>query len=167
MIMPVPPTAIPVAPSPEELEELRKRLLSALVARGVPRADAEDAVLRVLARLAHRPDLWVATYGIGYFVRAVVKEHLMDLRTERRRRRREQHYGERISAPPAEIDQRHVRAALELAAAVDLTARQRQYLHAVLVEGRSIEEIADAYGTGVKAVQRVLDRAAKTMREHL
>jgi len=170
MIVPVPLTAIVVAPSAQQLATLRRELLAALLRRGVSRPEAEDAIQGVLERLSSRPHLWakLAAYGIGYFVEAAVNQHLMNLRAERSRRGREQRYVEGdSSASLAEIDPRRVRNALELAAAADLTAHQRQYLRYVLVEGRSIQEIAAMTKTHPRAVQGVLARATAAMRKHL
>ena len=178
MTTPVPPTEILVAPSTEPtepIEAVRKLMLTALLRRGVARTDAEDAVQGVLERLLRRPDLASKVAGgdehAGYFVRAAINQHLMALRAERCLRAREQLYVERGSAAAAialgDVDRHRVREALEVAASVDLTARQREYVQAVLVEGRSLQQLAAATGTSVKAVQAVLARATAAMHKHL
>lgn len=151
-------------------------MVRAVVRRGFPHDDAEDAAQTVLEQIAKDPDRYAARlrdldHHRGYFVMAALNAYLMQLRSERRRRLREDLHqflttgdvGTRTdeTTPGSPYRQK----ALELIDASELTARQRQYMLAVLVEGMSIEQIAASTETTVDAVRRVLGRAVAVLRQ--
>jgi DNA-directed RNA polymerase specialized sigma24 family protein len=96
--------------------------------------------------------------------------YLMMLRSERRRRQREDRHAVLVPESSRDEDQDggpDGDTVLELADVAPLTVRQRQYIKAVFDEHLGIEDIATRNGTTPRAVRAVLARAAACIRCHV
>lgn len=166
------PEAAVAASMPYEdvLLAVRGIVIKAMVGRGFPRDDAEDVTQDVLERISRCPDDFAAQlddvdHHRAYFAKMAYNYYLMRLRSERRRQRREEFHVLFAPPPNPPPEGPSVRDALELVDLAPLSALQRQYLQAVLVDHLGIDQIARARGTTTRAVHRVLQRATTAVRD--
>lgn len=145
-------------------------MVSALRFRNVPRQDAEDASQQALMTLVADPPRFAPmladlnTYH-AFFARMALNEYLMKLRSESRRRKREALHVQSTSRLTGGEDGPDVDDALALMETAPLNDRQREYLHAVLVEHVSVDELAQRTRTTPRAVRAVLQRAVRMLHE--
>jgi DNA-directed RNA polymerase specialized sigma24 family protein len=153
----------------ERFVALRRVVVTALVNRGYPYQDAEDATQDVLEKIAARPARFADKIAAleeheGYFVRMAVNAYLMRLRSERRRREREKRHFHSTAPLAAGGPGQRPEDLLDIVAVAPLSELQRRYLHEILVGQRSVEQIAAINGTTARAVRGVLQRAATIVR---
>lgn len=159
---------------PPDLAAARAVMVSSLVRRGFPLQDAEDVVQGVLVRIAKDPSAYADKLADveqhrRWFTTVAMNAYLMMLRGEQRRRRRETEHSIAV-ADSGDGLRRHVPGPQEImtiADAAGLTAHQRAYLQAVVVDHLGVEDIARVHGTSTRAVRAVLQRAALRMARHL
>jgi DNA-directed RNA polymerase specialized sigma24 family protein len=156
---------------PGRLVAARKLMVTSLVNRGFPPADAEDAAHDVLRGILERRSgritdkLADLDSNAGYFVRAALNAYLMQMRSETRRRRRQQRQWLTTDGDSDDAGRDGPTGAdvLALAEGAPLTGRQRKYLSYVFVERLSIEEIAARTDTTPRAVRALLQRAGEIL----
>ena len=159
---------------PERFRQGWDLMFGALVARGFPKADAEDVVQEAFVRILrvpedHLPKLADLDDNKGWFITLAFNTYLTMLRGNRRQRRRELHHLDNMAQPDEEVLRRGpgTDAIMILAEQAALTKRQRAYLQAVVVDHMLIEEIAETTETTPRAVRAVLQRAAERLRRQL
>lgn len=158
----------------EQLAAVHALMVASLVGRGLPIQDADDAAQNVLEKIARDPSSFADKLANleehkGWFVTVALNAYLMLLRGDRARRRREIQYWLSHVAAGGDIEHAmpEAKVVLALAAGGVLTARQRAYLEAVLVNRMHIEEIAELNRISPRAVRAVLARAAARLRRNL
>jgi DNA-directed RNA polymerase specialized sigma24 family protein len=166
----VPP--LPVLPT-DQVTEVRSRLLSKLASRGLNHEDSQDAVHNLVLKMLEKPGTYADRLAQlddneGWFMVAALNEYYTLLRSERRRRSREDDVclwasrdGELVGARPG------VEAVLAMADEAGVTPLQRAYLVAVLVDNMVPKDIASVVGTSPRAVRAVLQRAVLCLRHFL
>jgi len=159
---------------PERIQQGWDLMYGALVARGFPKADAEDVVQEAFVRILrasgdHLPRLADLENNKGWFITLAVNTYLTMLRGNRRQRRRELAHLDNVAQPHEEVSRRGpgADAIMILAEQAELTNRQRAYLQAIAVDHLGIEDIAEVTQTSPRAVRAVLQRAVERLRRQL
>ena len=141
-----------------------------LIRRGAQAADADDAaqnaVTRMLERLPENEERiknW--PQHRGYFIRSGVRSWYMLLRSEQRRRVRQESAFEEQHEPEVELISTTTQLTLfDLPAASTLTETQEEYLRMLLYNELSIADIAQYAGTSERAVRAVVQRGIEALR---
>ncbi|MCP5031954.1 MAG: sigma-70 family RNA polymerase sigma factor [Actinomycetia bacterium] len=147
--------------SPEELYVQYSKALVGFAATIVGPSDAEDIVASVAARVLHSSALRAADNQRAYLYRSVLNASRSHLRSQGRRRRREQRFAQQ-NAPPEVWSRQEP----DLTFALDaLSPRQRAVVHLTYWEELAGHEVAVRLGISEGSVRKHLARAKGTLRE--
>ncbi len=144
-------------------------MVDTLLARHIPKDDAEDAVQYAIEGLIRRDTDYGTMFADfsthrGYFAKTALNAYLSLLRSERRRRSREQAQAEQILRDVEDSNIEEVQRVLQ---AEGLTELQRTYLLMIFDKHMSIHEIAEFTATSERAVRATLRRSIDTIRADL
>jgi RNA polymerase sigma factor (sigma-70 family) len=144
-------------------------MVESLLARHIPKEDAEDAVQYAIEGLIRRGSDYGTMFAElsthrGYFAKTALNAYLSLLRSERRRRSREQAHTEQIFFDVEDSNIEEVQRVLQ---AERLTELQRTYLLMIFDKHMSIHEIAEYTATSERAVRATLRRSIETIRAEL
>ncbi|MEM9039440.1 MAG: hypothetical protein AAGD33_06050 [Actinomycetota bacterium] len=139
-----------------------------LVARGASSDQAADAVQSMFEKMLRNwseeePRLISWQENKGWYVRAAFHEWLMQLRSEARRRNREDRYASEEDLADSTVPADQLRL-LDLPGAARLSDLQREYIELLQAGELSLADIAIMRGKTVRSVQRVVERARNTLR---